>query len=63
MAMRTRLPNASLNARVEREVERERHERLLHDEQRAGLFVDEEFRIKDAREKAGAVSLKRSPGR
>jgi len=59
----TTLPNASLNARVEREIERERHERLLHDEQRAGLFVDEQFRIKDARERAGAVSLKRPPVR
>jgi hypothetical protein len=59
----TRLPNDSPGARLEREVERERHERLLHDEQRAGLAVDEEFRIKDAREQAGAVSLKRPPVR
>jgi hypothetical protein len=57
------MPDASLNARLEREVERERHERELHDEQRAGLAADEEFRIKDAREKVGAVGLKRSPGR
>jgi hypothetical protein len=63
MAMTTRLQTASLNARVERELERERQERMLHDEQRAGLFVDEEFRIKDARERAGAVSLKRPPVR
>jgi cytidylate kinase len=66
-AMTTRLPNASLNAylsaSVERELERERHERRLHDEQRAGLAVDEQFRIKDARELAGAVSLKRPPAR
>jgi hypothetical protein len=61
--MTTKMPDASLNARLEREVERERHERELHDEQRAGLAADEEFRIKDAREKVGAVGLKRSPGR
>jgi hypothetical protein len=61
--MTTRLPNASLNTRLEREVERERHERLLNDEQRAGLAADEQFRIKDAREQAGAVCLKRPPGR
>ena len=65
--MTTKLPNASLHAteraRLEREIERERHERLLHDEQRAGLSVDEQFRIKDAREQAGAVSLKRPPSR
>jgi hypothetical protein len=63
IAMTTRMPNASLNARLEREVERERHERMLHDEQRAGLAADEEFRNKDAREKAGTVSLKRPSGR
>jgi hypothetical protein len=59
--MTTRLPNAASNGRLERELERERHERMLHDEQRAGLAVDEEFRLKDAREQRGAVSLKRPP--
>jgi hypothetical protein len=57
------MPDRAPNTRLERELERERHERLLHDEQRAGLAADEEFRIKDAREHAGAVSLKRPPGR
>jgi hypothetical protein len=61
--MSTKLPNDSLNSRLEREVERERHERQLHDERRAGLAVDEEFRNKDVREQAGAVGLKRSMGR
>jgi hypothetical protein len=61
--MTSRLPHASPSARLEREIERERHERLLHDEQRTGLAVDEEFRNKDAREQAGAVGLKRPPGR
>jgi hypothetical protein len=61
--MTTRLPNAPINTRLEREVERERHERMLHDEQRAGLAADAEFRLKDAREQAGAVCLKRPPGR
>jgi hypothetical protein len=61
--MTTRLPNARPSTHLEREIERERHERMLHDEQRAGLAVDEQFRIKDAREQAGAVSLKRSPVR
>jgi hypothetical protein len=36
---------------------------MLHDEQRAGLAADEEFRLKDARQQAGAVCLKRPPGR
>jgi hypothetical protein len=61
--MTTKLSDASLSMRIEREIERERHERLLHDEQRAGLAADEEFRNKDAREQRGAVSLKRPPGR
>ncbi|MGJ7915382.1 hypothetical protein ACI48D_07885 [Massilia sp. LXY-6] len=61
--MNTTLPNDSLKARLEREVERERHERQLHDERRAGIAADEEFRNKDVREQAGAVGLKRTAGR
>ena len=61
--MTTKLPDIGLSRRIEREIERERHERLLHDEQRAGLAADEEFRNKDAREQRGAVSLKRPSGR
>jgi hypothetical protein len=64
--MRTQLPNGSpgsLGARLERELERERHERALHDEQRAGLAVDEDFRNKDARENMGLMNVKRPPGR
>lgn len=56
-------PDVSLNERLEREVERERHERLLHDEQRAGLAVDDEFRRKDVRENMGAVKIRRDKGR
>lgn len=61
--MSTTLPNASFNARLEREVERERHERQLHDERRAGIAAEEEFRNKDVREQAGAVDRKRPAGR
>jgi hypothetical protein len=56
-------PDVSLNERLEREVERERHERLLHDEQRAGLAVDDEFRRKDARDNLGAVKIRRDKSR
>ena len=50
--------------RLEREIERERHERALHDEARSGLgSMEEEFRLKDARERADTGSLKRHPGR
>lgn len=61
--MSTRMSDAASKARLDREVERERHERELHDEQRAGLAVDEEFRNKDAREQKGAVRLRRPLGR
>jgi hypothetical protein len=46
--------------RVDREVERERHERILHDDARAGLAADEEFRMKDARESTNSSQLRRS---
>jgi hypothetical protein len=50
--------------RVEREVARERHERALHDEARGGMApLEEEFRTKDARERADTSNLKRHPGR
>jgi hypothetical protein len=61
--MTNKLRDLETNLRVAREVERERHERALHDEQRAGMAVDEEFRRKDPRENPGAARLKRSPGR
>jgi hypothetical protein len=63
IVMSTRLPNGSLDTRLERELERERHERALHDERRAGLAVDEDFRNKDARENMGLMNVKRPPGR
>jgi len=47
------------HARVEREIERELHERSLHDEARAGLALDDEFRLKDARESMNSSSLRR----
>jgi hypothetical protein len=47
------------HARVDREVERERHERSLHDEARAGLARDDEFRTKDARASMNSSNLRR----
>lgn len=48
--------------RIERELARERHERVLHDEARTSLGApDEEFRLKDARERIDTGSLKRQP--
>ncbi|KGF81228.1 hypothetical protein IA69_14375 [Massilia sp. JS1662] len=56
-------PDVTRRERLEREVERERNERVLHDEERAGLAVDDEFRLKDARENMGAVKIRRAKGR
>jgi hypothetical protein len=53
-------PDVPLHERLEREVERERHERVLHDEERAGLAVDDEFRLKDVRENMGSVKIRRA---
>ena len=62
MTMKT-TPDVTLRERLEREVQRERHERVLHDEERAGLAVDDEFRLKDARENMGSVKIRRAKGR
>ncbi|MFS2020117.1 hypothetical protein ACL58G_25865 [Massilia sp. GER05] len=56
-------PDVTIRERLEREVQRERHERLLHDEERAGLAVDDEFRLKDARENMGSVKIRRAKER
>ncbi len=56
--------NEGRGGRVEREIARERRERALHDEARAGLAPqEEEFRLKDARERADAGTPRRHPGR
>ena len=48
------------HVRVDREVARERHERTLNDEARAGLAQDDEFRMKDARENMNSSNLRRT---
>lgn len=63
MTSRTSTPaDLEMNRRLAREIERERQERVLHDEQRVGL-VDEEFRRKDARENPESACLRRPTGR
>lgn len=57
--MTSKLPDLEMNSRLAREVERERHERALHDDERAGLAVDGEFRLKDARENPEGACVKR----
>ena len=45
--------------RLARELERERHERELHDEARAHLGTADDLRSKDARERDDSNNLKR----
>jgi len=57
--MKPLLPDQE-HVRVEREVERERHERAHNDDTRAGLAQDDEFRAKDARESTNSTNLRRT---
>jgi len=52
--MKPLLPDQE-HARIDREVERERNEQA-----RTGLAVDDEFRLKDARESMNSSNLRRS---
>jgi hypothetical protein len=54
--------DAAPSGRVAREVARERRERAMHDELRAGLSPLDD-RIKDARERFDTCNLKRHNGR
>jgi hypothetical protein len=61
--MTSKLPSKDTIDRIAREVERERHERVLHDEARTGCSCSDDFRIKDARESMNGNKVKRTPGR
>lgn len=51
------------NARLERELERERDERHKHDDAKSGIGNEEEFRAKDARENGSSGNLHRNRDR
>lgn len=55
-------PIDALGRQLERELERERHERALHDELRSGTAPLEDLRTKDARENTAGTGLRRPPG-
>ena len=57
--MKPLLPDQE-HLRVDREVEREHHERTLNDDAKTGLAADDEFRMKDARENNNSSHLRRS---
>lgn len=58
--MKNKLPAAELNGRIERELEREHYQRTLNDEAKTGLGGEEDYRLKDARERISTTSVKRS---
>ena len=49
----------SAGARIEREIAREREQRLKNDDARAGVAADEELRLKDARDSTSSGNLQR----
>jgi hypothetical protein len=61
--MTYKLSDLESSSRVARELEREQRERILNDEQRTGTAIEDEFRLKDARENFGSANLKRPSGR
>lgn len=56
-------PAITPNARIDRELEREREERHRNDEARAGIVTDDDLRQKDPRERDDSGTLQRSRGR
>jgi hypothetical protein len=59
LSMSIRTESKSDNGRLERELERERHQRTLNDEARLRLGVSADLRTKDARESANSHDLTR----
>ena len=55
-------PNTSHDKRLDREVEREREQRHKNDEARAGIFGEDDFRLKDARDSNSSGNLQRHRG-
>lgn len=55
--------NSNARSRIEREVEREREQRLKNHDTRSGNVSDDDLRSKDARESASSSRLNRQQGR
>ena len=54
-----RLKRAFTNSRIERELERERHEHAINQESKTGLNPAEQERSKDARENSESGKVRR----
>jgi hypothetical protein len=58
--MKTKHNNNSSGTRLDREVERERVERVRHDDEKSGFSSAEDFRMKDARDSVSSSDLHRT---
>lgn len=58
--MKTKPSSNSSGTRLDREVERERVQRLKNDDEKSGVGTEDEFRSKDARDNVSATHLSRS---
>lgn len=58
--MKTFVPSTGPHSRLEREIERERNQRLKNDDEKSGIRSDDDLRAKDARDNASSGLLQRS---
>ena len=55
-----KLPSTGPHSQLEREIERERMQRLKNDEEKSRAGGDDEFRVKDARDTPASGALHRA---
>ena len=58
--MKPFLPATGPHSRLEREIERERNQRMKNDDEKSGIGNDDDLRAKDARDNASSGVLHRS---
>jgi hypothetical protein len=61
--MKPILPSTGPHSRLERELERERNQRLKNDDEKSGIGTEDEFRTKDARDNLSSGLLHRPRSR
>ena len=58
--MKPIFPSTGPHSRLEREIERERLQRLKNDAEKTGMGADDELRVKDARDNPASGGLQRT---
>ena len=58
--MKTKQNSNSSGSRLDREVEREREQRVKNDDEKSGVSCAEDFRMKDARDSVRSTHLHRA---